>query len=69
MPQIQFLAGLPRSGSTVLSALLNQHPEVHTSATSGLCEVMFKTFHAWKGSLAEQAAPDIEQAKRMLVLL
>ena len=67
MPQIQFLAGLPRSGSTVLSALLNQHPEVHTSATSGLCEVMFKTFHAWKGSLSEQAAPDIEQAKRMLL--
>ena len=66
MPQIHFLAGLPRSGSTVLSALLNQHPEVHASPTSGMGEVMFNTFKAWQGSMAEQAAPDGEQIKRVL---
>ncbi len=66
MPQIHFLAGLPRSGSTVLSALLNQHPDLHASPTSGMGEVMFNTFKAWQGSLAEQAAPDYEQIKRVL---
>ena len=29
-----FLAGLPRSGNTVLSALLNQHPEIYSSPLS-----------------------------------
>ena len=66
MPQIHFLAGLPRSGSTVLSALLNQHPDLHASPTSGMGEVMFNTFKAWQGSMAEQAAPDGEQIKRVL---
>lgn len=61
-----FLAGLPRSGSTVLSALLNQHPDIHASGTSGMGEVMFNTFQAWKNSSAEQASPDPEQIKNVL---
>jgi hypothetical protein len=61
-----FLSGLPRSGSTVLSALLNQHPDVHASPTSGMGEVMFNTFKAWQGSSAEQAAPDENQIKSIL---
>ena len=66
MKTFHFLAGLPRSGSTVLAAMLNQHPDVHTSPTSGLGEVMFNTFKAWQGSLAEQAAPDPDQIKSVL---
>jgi sulfotransferase len=31
-----FLSGLPRSGSTVLAAILNQHPKIYVSTTSGL---------------------------------
>jgi hypothetical protein len=61
-----FLAGLPRSGSTVLAALLNQHPSVHASGTSGMGELMFNTFQAWKNSSAEQAAPQPEQIKAVL---
>jgi sulfotransferase len=61
-----FLAGLPRSGSTVLSALLNQHPSVHASGTSGMGELMFNTLQAWKNSSAEQAAPQPEQIKAVL---
>jgi hypothetical protein len=37
---IHFLSGLPRSGSTVLAAVLNQHPSIRVSATSGLPDVM-----------------------------
>jgi len=35
-----FLASLPRSGSTLLTSLLNQHPDVYASPTSNLCNTM-----------------------------
>ena len=34
-----FLAGLPRSGNTLLSSILNQNPEINVSANSFLCDV------------------------------
>ena len=40
---LHFLAGLPRSGSTVLAAILNQHPLVHVSTTSGLHSLIAST--------------------------
>lgn len=36
-----FLSGLPRSGSTVLSALLDQNPSIHAEGFSGLCQIMW----------------------------
>lgn len=42
-----FLSGLPRSGSTVLSALLKQHPESYVSPTSPLVELLSTTERAW----------------------
>ena len=33
-PKIHFLSGLPRSGSTLLGALLRQNPRIHASMTS-----------------------------------
>lgn len=44
------LAGLPRSGSTVLAAILNQHPDVHVSATSGLIDLMGASVSAWENN-------------------
>lgn len=38
MKKIHFLSGLPRSGNTVLSALLNQHPDIYSSPLSPMCE-------------------------------
>jgi sulfotransferase len=40
MKNFSFLSGLPRSGSTLMTALLNQHPDVHASATSALLELL-----------------------------
>jgi len=40
---IVFLAGLPRSGSTLLSALFNQNPLIHSEGNSGLCQLMWDT--------------------------
>lgn len=35
-----FMAGLPRSGSTLLSAILNQNPKIHSSANSPVLTLM-----------------------------
>jgi sulfotransferase len=37
---VHFLSGGPRSGSTVLAAILNQNPLTHVSTTSGLVAVL-----------------------------
>jgi sulfotransferase len=38
MQKLFFIAGLPRSGSTLLSALLNQNPQVHAEPNSPLID-------------------------------
>lgn len=40
MKPLYFLAGLPRSGSTLLGSLLNQHPEIYVSPTSPLGDIL-----------------------------
>jgi hypothetical protein len=57
MKKIYFLSGLPRSGSTVLAALLQQHPEMHTTATSGLLDMLVGTLKAWADSLSKVKHP------------
>ena len=48
MEKFYFLSGLPRSGSTVLAALLNQHPDVHATATSGLLGILRGMLAGWE---------------------
>lgn len=43
MKTIFFYSGLPRSGSTMLGALLSQHSELYCSALSPIVELMFYT--------------------------
>lgn len=43
------LAGLPRCGSTVLGAILNQHPEIHASTASHLLPSMRSVVANWGG--------------------
>jgi sulfotransferase len=38
MKTLYFLGGLPRSGSTLLGSLLNQHPDIYVSPTSPLSD-------------------------------
>lgn len=42
-----FLSGLPRSGSTVLAALLNQRPDISVTPTSGLIDIFGAVVSAW----------------------
>jgi sulfotransferase len=55
-----FMAGMPRSGSTVLSAILNQNPEVYASAQTDLIGLLYKleseipSFESYKAGLLHQ---------------
>jgi len=44
---LHFLSGIPRSGSTVLAAILNQNPAVHVSTTSGLVAALNGLATTW----------------------
>jgi sulfotransferase len=52
-----FMAGLPRSGSTVLSAILNQNPTVYSSPQTELLDLLYNiqtsvpTFESYKAGL------------------
>ncbi len=48
MISLYFLSGLPRSGSTVLAAVLNQHPQLHVTPTSGLIDLMGGICQQWE---------------------
>lgn len=70
---IHFLSGLPRSGSTLLAALLAQHPKAHVSATNDLLELVVQIRNSWVGFDAfraqglERVKPRIRSALRGLV--
>lgn len=42
-----FIAGLPRSGSTLLANVLAQNPRFHASATSGIQDLMLAVRNHW----------------------
>lgn len=56
-----FLSGLPRSGSTVLSAILNQNPEVYVTPTSPLLDQLIVNQDIWHGLQTVKANPIPEQ--------
>ena len=41
MKNYAFMAGLPRSGSTLLSSILSQNPEIYSGPNSPMCGMMF----------------------------
>jgi len=58
MKKLFYLAGLPRTGSTVLTSILYQNPKIHAEGSSALCQTMWDT----KNSLEQ--AQDIVSTKR-----
>lgn len=41
MKTYYFMAGLPRSGSTLISSILNQNPNIYASSNSPMCGMMY----------------------------
>jgi len=52
---IHFVAGLPRSGSTLLLNLLGQNPAVHVTPTSGLVDLVAGVARQWRHNVWHQA--------------
>lgn len=45
--RIYFLAGLPRSGSTLLTNIFAQNPDIHVTPTSGIVDMLVQVRNAW----------------------
>ena len=60
--KLRFIAGLPRSGSTLLCNLLCQNPAFRATHTSGCLDVLFATRNHWD-SLAEHKSHPLPEAK------
>jgi sulfotransferase len=54
MPTFVCLSGLPRSGSTILSAILNQNPLIHAEGNSAVCQFIWDMHHSGTVNAVEQ---------------
>jgi sulfotransferase len=67
MKTFHFLSGLPRSGSTLLSALLNQNPQIHASTNSPVLDTIHYTEeYLLYNSEQYKAHPKSEAAHKVL---
>jgi len=57
---IHFVAGLPRSGSTLLCNILNQNPRFHASSTSGILDIILAIRNQWENINEFRAATNKE---------
>ena len=58
-----FLSGLPRSGSTLLSAILSQNPDIHSEGNSAMSKIMWDILMSCGKGCAEQLAATGRQEK------
>jgi sulfotransferase len=52
--QFVCLSGLPRSGSTLLSAILSQNPKIHSEGNSAVCQLMWDMQQSCLNNCKEQ---------------
>lgn len=58
---IAFLSGMPRAGSTLLSSILSQNPDIHAEGNSALCQLMWDLHVSCEGPASEQLAANRRQ--------
>ena len=61
-----FLAGLPRSGNTLLSSILNQNPEIYSSPLSPVSEHMWQS-HLTNNNLEQSLTNQYPQRSNYLI--
>jgi sulfotransferase len=49
------LSGLPRSGSTLLSALLSQNPNIHSEGLSSICQLMWDMQNSFELNIVHES--------------
>lgn len=67
--QFVCLSGLPRTGSTLLSALLSQNPAIHAEGNSAVCQLMWDTQQSCLTSASQQLVATNRQVATMTALL
>ena len=48
------LSGLPRSGSTLLTAILSQNPAIHAEGNSAVCQLMWDIYVSYRDNCLQQ---------------
>lgn len=66
MKQYYFMAGLPRSGGTLLKSILDQNPNIHTNPVSPVLELMYYTDEYFLTSESFLAYPKPKVAHKMI---
>jgi len=66
MKKYYFMSGLPRSGSTLLSSILNQNPNVHSGPSSPVVPTMLAIENSLSNDELFLAYPKPEQAGKMI---
>lgn len=56
------LSGLPRSGSSLLSAILSQNPEIHAEGNSAVCQLMWDMQQSCETTAREQLQANCRMA-------
>ena len=69
MKNYYLIAGLPRSGSTLLSNILLQNPHFHVTPTSGILDLLLYARNSWHKHPAFLAMPRSESNARQLGVL
>ena len=53
---LNFIESIPRSGSTLLTSLLNQRPDTYASNTSNLCDMIYAFKRLWETNTTNPVA-------------
>ena len=67
--QFVFLSGLPRTGSTLLSAILSQNPNIYAEGNSGVCQIMYDVQQSCLNNANEQLIANNRQEKTIYDIL
>jgi sulfotransferase len=66
MKKYYFMSGLPRSGSTLLSSILNQNPRMHSGPSSPVVATMLTLENSLSNDELYLAYPKPEQARKII---
>lgn len=65
--ELVMLSGLPRSGSTLLTSLLNQHPKIYATSTSPVIGMVTNFYYNWESQTSTQVEDKDERQRTNMV--
>jgi len=65
--ELVMLSGLPRSGSTILTSLLNQHPKLYATTTSPVLGMILNFYNNWEPQTVTQKEDKSKDQRKNMV--